>query len=47
MDSNYLVSDLDPDETFTCKICYEIVLDPRECEECKALLCLNCSLEYK
>ena len=38
---------MDPEETFTCKFCFLIVLDPKECYECSSLFCSKCIKEYK
>lgn len=39
------MGDLDPDDLYSCKICYDIVFDPKECKNCNALFCSNCIKE--
>ena len=42
LDAVHLDGNLDPDEIFTCKFCFLIVQDPKECSECSALFCSKC-----
>lgn len=34
------------DENLNCAICSELVLEPKECEECQHLFCTNCIRDW-
>lgn len=34
-------------DTFACKICFELALNPLECTSCEQLFCANCVDAWK
>ena len=42
LDKAHLDGNMDPDKIYTCKYCFLIVKDPKECSECNGLICSKC-----